>query len=285
MKVEVVLLLYNRPDHALSVVDSLIENGVERVRAFMDRAGDPVVRRDQERFRREIEKRRDITLDLHEHEHRLGLANSMRAALRHTFETADAAIVLEDDCVVRPGGIEFFRTGLVELEHDRRIRSLCGYLFPCPFLRSADEPLLLRRFCTWGWATWRSRWRDYDENLGRVVSRLQEKRLGLEDLGADLAELCRSEKFLSGRADVWSPSWILEHYATQTYCVYPCDSLIDNIGFDGTGRNCRPTSAFSTSLAESRRVWNFRQLFHCIENEELVKDFMSRHGLATYPSA
>jgi hypothetical protein len=285
MKAEVVLLLYNRPDHALSVVDSLIENGVERVRAFMDHPADAEVARGQERFLDEVGRRPRFSLDLHRQEQRLGLAKSVRFALRSVFETADAAIVLEDDCVVRPGGMEFFLTGLGALEHDRRIRSLCGYLFPCPFLRSDADPLLLRRFCTWGWATWRDRWRDYDENLGRVVERLEGRNLRPEDLGDDLSELCRSAKFLDGRADVWSPSWILEHYASGTFCVYPCDSLIDNIGFDGTGKNCRSTDAFATSGAGPRRAWNFEQLYHCVENEELLKDFMSRHGLTTYPSA
>jgi hypothetical protein len=284
MRVDVVLLLYNRPDHALAVVDSLIENGVERVSAFMDHAGDAETLRGQERFLGELEGRR-ITVDLHRHEQRLGLAKSMRFALHSTFEAAEAAIVLEDDCVVRPGGIDFFRTGLAELERDRRIRSLCGYLFPCRFLRGDDEPLMLRRFCTWGWATWRDRWRDYDPELGRVVQRLEEKKLGLEDVAADLAELCRSPKYLNGEADVWSPSWILEHYATGSYCVYPCDSLIDNIGFDGSGLNCRPTGAFVTAGAAPPRAWNFKQLYHCVENEELLKDFMSQHGLVTYPSA
>ena len=84
---------------------------------------------------------------------------------------------------------------------------------------------------------------------------------------------------------MWSPSWILEHYVTGTFCVYPCDSLIENIGFDGTGKNCRPTSAFETGASAPRRAWNFEQLYHCVENEELLRDFMSRHGLTTYPSA
>jgi hypothetical protein len=283
MNVEVVLLLYNRPDHALAVVDSLIDNGVGRVKAFMDHPGDPETARIQDKLLREVESRSRIELDLYRQPRRLGLAQSMRFALQATFEKADAAIVLEDDCVVRPGGIQFFREGLAALEHDRRIRSLCGYLFPCPFIR-AGEPLLLRRFCTWGWATWKDRWRDYDSELERVVSRLARKNVRLTDLSQDLATLCSSPEYLKGRVDIWSLSWILEHYVTGTYCVYPCDSLIDNIGFDGSGRNCAPTNEFATSGALVESSWDFRRVFHCMENEELLHDFMSQHGLKTYPS-
>jgi hypothetical protein len=160
---------------------------------------------------------------------------------------------------------------------------LCGYLFPCPFLRNG-EPLLLRRFCTWGWATWKDRWHDYDPDLDRVVGRLLKKNFKLSDLAGDLATLCSSPEYLEGRVDIWSVNWILEHYVTGTYCVYPCDSLIDNIGFDGSGRNCESTSAFSTLARVTDLSWDFRQLFHCVENEELLDGFMSKHGLKTYPA-
>ena len=283
MNIEVVLLLYNRPDHSLAVVDSLIENGVERVRAFMDHPGDSETARVQERLLSDLERRSAIEIDVYRQPRRLGLAQSMRFALQATFETADAAVVLEDDCVVRPGGIQFFREGLAALKHDRRIRSLCGYLFPCSFIRGA-EPLLLRRFCTWGWATWKDRWRDYDAELERVVSRLARKNFKLTDLSRDLATLCSTPEYLEGRVDIWSLSWILEHYVTSTYCVYPCDSLIDNIGFDGSGRNCQTTSDFATRGELVERSWDFGTLFHCVENEELLDAFMSQHGLKTYPS-
>lgn len=285
MRVDIALLLYDRADHARAVVDSLVQNGVSEVRAFVDHADTPEVRARQERMLDELVVRNDIRILLHRQERRLGLAGSVRFALHATFEEADAAILLEDDCVVRPGGIDFFVQGLTRLRHDRRIRSLCGYLFPCPFIRGNGEPLLLRRFCTWGWATWKDRWRDYTPELPLALERLAERDLRVEDLGADLAALCRSPEHLEGRADVWSVPWILQHYATGTYCVYPCDSLIDNIGFDGSGRNCLPTSAFSTEAAASVRGWSFGNLFHLVENEEMLRTFMDRHGLKTYPPA
>jgi hypothetical protein len=283
MNVEVVLLLYDRSDHALAVIDSLVENRVERVRAYVDRPDDPAVAKRQERLLAELGRIDSIAIDLHLHEKRLGLARSVRFALEDTFEKADAAILLEDDCVMRPGAMTFFREGLEALRHDRRVRSLCGYLFPCPFIRSDAEPLLLRRFCTWGWATWRDRWRDYDPDLARVVARLGKSNVRLEELAADLAALCRAPEYLEGRVDIWSLSWVLEHYATGTFSVYPCDSLIENIGFDGSGKNCAPTADFVTSGGRAQRAWSFEHLFHCVENEVLVDDFMSRHGLKTYP--
>src|SRR6266545_2588393 len=157
MKIDVILLLYKRPAHSLAVLESLKQNGVERVRAFMDRSDDPAVLRTQAELVESL-KGVDIEVSLHRHERHLGLARSVRFALHTVFEDADAAVVLEDDCVVRPGGMDFFREGLAALRYDTRIRSLAGYLFPCPFIRGGTAPIVLHRFCTWGWATWRDRW-------------------------------------------------------------------------------------------------------------------------------
>jgi hypothetical protein len=285
MRIDTVLLLYNRPEHSMAVLDSLVKNGVERVRAFMDHPADADVARRQERLIESMRGRREIEVDFYRHAERQGLARSVRFALKETLAEADAAIVLEDDCVVRPGGIDYFRQGLTALRYDRRVRSLCGYLFPCPFLRSGSDPLLLRRFSTWGWATWRDRWADYDPDLKRVLARLSSRNIRVEEIADDLATLCRSDSYLQNRADIWSINWILEHFATGTFSVYPCDSLIENIGFDGSGNNCAPTQNFETSFGTMRQTWNFRQLVHLVENEEILRRFMAKHGLETYPSA
>jgi hypothetical protein len=102
-------------------------------------------------------------------------------------------------------------------------------------------------------------------------------------VASDLASLCRSPEYLENRIDIWSVNWILEHFVTGTYCVYPCDSMIDNIGFDGSGNNCIATSDFETGSSGALPTWSFSQLFHCAENEEILKDFMNKHGLKTYP--
>lgn len=285
MRIEIALLLYKRPDHAREVLDSLEANGVREVRVFVDCSQDPGVARVQDRMIAEITSRPGISVDVHRHREHRGLAASVRFALASVFERAEAAIVLEDDCVVRPGGIDFFREGLTALRYDRRVRSICGYLHPCQFVRGGGDPLLLQRFSTWGWATWRDRWRDYDADLGRVVQRLRAQDVRLEDLGADLAELCRCEDYLENRMDIWSLNWILEHYATGTYCVYPCDSMIDNIGFDGSGQNCEESPHFATAGRASGSAWRFEQLFHCVENEDMLRRFLDQHGLKAYPKS
>lgn len=280
MKIEVILLLYNRPEHGAAVLGSLVENGVKSVRAFLDHSDEPAVRANQERLLAVIASRPEIRVELHRHARRQGLAGSVRFALNETLKDADSAIVLEDDCVVRPGGMEFFRQGLTRLRDDRRIRSVCGYLFPCPFTLMDGEPVLLRRFNPWGWATWRDRWESHDADLQRAAAALAARGIRIEDLGADLAGSCRP----GSRADAWSFAWTLEHYLTDSYAVCPPASVIDNIGFDGSGQHCPSTSAFATIGRSGPKGLDWSRLVHHPENDALLKRFMDEHGPTIHPA-
>ena len=44
--------------------------------------------------------------------------------------------------------------------------------------------------------------------------------------------------------DIWSLNWILQQYINNMSVIYPKISLIENIGFDGTGVHSTITHAF-----------------------------------------
>jgi hypothetical protein len=95
----------------------------------------------------------------------------------------------------------------------------------------------------WGWATWSDRWRDYTLDLKLLADRVD--KAGLADcLPVDLMSYCRNKDLLEGRGDIWSINWSIIHYLTRSWAVYPTVSLIENIGFDGTGVHCVETSDF-----------------------------------------
>lgn len=283
MRIDIALQLFNRPRHALEVVSSLEREGVERVRVFVDHSDVPGVQAQQEAMLEAMHARAGIAFDVHRHARHQGLAASVRFAVDTSLADADAVIVLEDDCVVRPGGIRFFTEALHALRENRTVRSVCGYLFPCDFVSEPGRPLLLRRFCPWGWATWRDRWSDYDPNLRRAISRLEAAGIPIDDLGEDLAALCRSWAYLENRVDVWSVPWTLDHYAMNGWAVYPTESVIDNIGFDGTGLNCWPSTAFTAAEGGSAPEWDFARLHYDAENDGIVRGFMDRNGAMIYP--
>lgn len=286
MKIEVVLLLYNRPEHSEAVLHSLLANGLTDLRVFMDYSDKPEVQENQRIMLDALARFGErMNINLYRQTENFGLARSVRFALNHTFEDADAVLLLEDDCVVRPGGLGFFFDGLRQLRGNRRVRSLSGYLYPCDFIWGGDDELLmLNRFCTWGWATWKERWADYNANLAEVVAEFERRHYPIEECGTDLATLCKSPRYLAGKVDIWSLPWTLVHYLSSTFCVYPRESVVENIGFDGSGANCEVADAFEVKPRDIGSYGgNWSRLHYYLENEDKIRDFLDKHGLKAFP--
>ncbi len=283
MKIEIALLLYNRPEHSQKVIESLVANGVSEFRAFLDYPANPEVKNNQQKILAYLNSQDKIKINLYQHETKQGLAKSVKFAMNHTFKDADAVILLEDDCVVRPGGVSFFREGLEKFRDNKNIRSICGYLFPAPFMKKSEELLLLSRFCTWGWATWKKEWLDYNHDLKELVDKFKKNNTRIEDFAIDIAQLTKSKTYLENKVDIWSINWILQHYITGTLCLYPTESVIENIGFDGSGKNSEITPNFNLANSKSQNIHDWDNISYYVYNEEVLKQFMKENGLKTYP--
>jgi len=285
------LLLYNRPEHSRRVLQSIGEAGVKHIVAYIDAPANKKIASKQNKIRDILGEAWPFTIDIRNRIQRHGLALSIRKALEESFaEGAGGAVVLEDDCVLLPGARTFFEEGLQNLKDDKRVRSLCGYNFPsCRFVHDHDsELLLLHRFSTWGWATWSDRWKDYEEvgGLSSLLDTYGVNADAIESFAPDQAQLCRKADYLDGTVDIWSVPWILLHFLTSTFAVYPRETVVQNIGMDGSGLNCDTTSAFDlTDEVLTRQNFNWKRYFYFSENEELIRKFMAEHGLKTYPSA
>ena len=53
------------------------------------------------------------------------------------------------------------------------------------------------------------------------------------------------QRYIQGHLDAWSPGWLLAVYLHRAYCVYPTESHIQNIGFDGSGVHCGSGTRYS----------------------------------------
>ena len=54
--------------------------------------------------------------------------------------------------------------------------------------------------------------------------------------GEDKVEMMIAQ--IEGKIDSWATRWEYTHFKNDAYSVYPVKSLLNNIGFDGTGVNC-----------------------------------------------
>jgi hypothetical protein len=291
MRVDWVLLLYNRPKHSRRVLESLASNQIDRIFVYIDYPQDSAAEFAQKELLEILNNPWPFEIHLTQRQESFGLARSVCTSLNDAFaDGADAVVLLEDDCVLKDNGKHFFEAGLNHLREDQEVRSLCGYTNPqCPFVFEPESDLLsLHRFSTWGWATWSDRWQDYnrDTTLGELLERTETTAESITHFAPDLAVLCEDPDYLNGLIDIWSVPWSLLHFLTNTHAVFPIESVIENIGLDGSGANCSETDAFNLNnepfTEKSAYTWKRRN--YIFQNEDLIRTFMESHGLKTFPS-
>jgi GR25 family glycosyltransferase involved in LPS biosynthesis len=291
MRVDWILLLYNRPQHSKRVLESLASNQIDRISVYLDYPKDSAAESAQKALLEILRAPWPFEIYLTQRQESFGLARSVCAALNHAFtDGANAVVLLEDDCVLKDTGKHFFEEGLDCLRNDKNVRSLCGYTNPnCPFIFEPGSDLLsLHRFSTWGWATWSDRWQDYnrDSTLRELLERTKTSIELISSFAPDLSVLCEDPAYLNGSIDIWSVPWTLLHFLTNTYAVFPIESVIENIGLDGSGVNCSETDAFNLKDEQftEKYSYSWKQQSYLFQNEDLIRIFMESHGLKTFPS-
>ena len=245
LKIGVLLFVYNRPDHTRRILRAMKSEGLNAFTVYMDAPSNDTDRHKQSEIKQIFRNATWADHSLIARDRHLGLAKSIGGGITESLETFDAVIILEDDCLPLPGFRSFMVEGLKKFDEEKRIMSLCGYTYPCISSNEVmEEAFLLERFCPWGWATWRNRWKYFRSDLKELASGLHKFPRSLSSIGRDLEAYCNSEIFLKGDAQVWSINWILAHFLNSRLCLYPRRSLIQNIGFDGTGVHSTRTGEF-----------------------------------------
>jgi FkbM family methyltransferase len=56
---------------------------------------------------------------------------------------------------------------------------------------------------------------------------------------------------MKGEKDVWACRWVYTHFKYHAVCICPTKSLVNNIGFDGSGSNCGFSKKYEQSLQVS----------------------------------
>lgn len=255
--VSVVLVVYRRPVHTQRVLTAIRESNIKNLAIYMDAPSCNEVRERQDELVKIIRNIDWADCRFIRRKEQLRLAKSIVSAVTEELQKYEQIILLEDDCVPQKCFFEFMFSSLEKYKEDKKVRSVCGYQLPIADFRSNSvDGVLIRRFMPWGWATWRDRWNDYDVNLERIVNLMRNHDI-FDNIPHDLKRYSLDKDIINGKNDIWSTHWVLLHYLTETYALLPSISLIENIGFDGTGVHCVETSAFKIKKIENeKRVIN-----------------------------
>ena len=175
-----------------------------------------------------------------------------RRGLRLLLNRFGKVIFLEEDVVTAPGFLTFMNQALNKYEGNNRVFSVVGYCPPIkiPANYSLDG-FFMRRGSGWGLGIWKNRYdniryitpEEYEQFAANKKRVLEFVKAG----GEDLMVMLRAEAY--GEIDAGDVKAMYAQFLSNQYTVYPTQSLVQNIGHDGTGTHCGNTDRFNVPLS------------------------------------
>jgi hypothetical protein len=254
----VALFVYNRPGHTRQTVEALLANTVANqtpLHVFSDaprnEAASPAVA-EVRSYIRSIDGFKSVTII--ERETNFGLAPSIIDGVTRLCEEYERVIVVEDDLLVAPGFLDFMNAALEKYALEERVMQVSGYMFPSR-LGVGHKGLFLNFPTSWGWATWKRAWDKFDLNAeGYSLLKDNAEMIHTFNLDGRYDYYSMLQSYLSGRAESWAIRWHLTVFMNKGLVLYPSETLVENIGFDGSGVNCVASSIEQSKVSQSSQA-------------------------------
>lgn len=220
----------------------------------------------------------------------LGLANSIISGVSDLCKTYGQVIVLEDDLVVAQGFLRFMNEALQQYRDETAVMQVSGYVYPMADMARLGETFMCRVASSWGWATWERAWTCFNSDSPRLLDQLapaaRRHRFDVEDSYPYFEML---QQHAAGQMDVWGVRWYASMFLKGGLCLYPTESLVQNIGMDGSGMHCNTSTRFDVRLSAKDR-WQFTTAVEESKDAvEMIHQFFhsmrqNGHAVTTPPS-
>lgn len=174
------------------------------------------------------------SIQIIERESNFGLAKSIISGTTWVFSMYDKVIVLEDDLITTPNFLTFMNAALERYKSETGVFSISGYSFnlKSPQTQYDYDAYFLNRGWSWGWATWKNRWKDVDWEVSSYASFEKNKALrkAFAAGGSDLNKMLSEQ--MHGKLDSWAIRWFYHQFRIAGLTLYPVYSKVNNAGFD-----------------------------------------------------
>lgn len=241
MHTPVLLLLFNRPEHAAAALDRIRSVQPERLYVHADGPRpDRVGEAELVTQTREVLQQIDWPCTVHTllRDTNWGLRKGVSDALNWFFAQEEQGIVVEDDCLPDPSFFAFCEDLLDRYAHDPRVMHIAGSNLAERYTEHLDSSFVWSKFSlVWGWASWRRAWQKMSLDFD-----------GLDDFaehdlpkflpGNPLAQAYLLDKFCvtrAGRNQSWAYAWFYSILKHNGLCIVPARNLIQNVGVGTAG--------------------------------------------------
>lgn len=251
MLAPIILFVYNRPWHTRQTVEALQKNELARDSVLYVFADGPKENATEEQKELILKTRNYIhsiqgfnEVIIEESERNKGLANSIVEGVSKVVDAHGKVIVLEDDIVTSSGFLSYMNSALDVYEKEQNVMHVAGYMYPLK-RNTLPETFFYPATSCWGWATWKRAWDCYNGDAQYLYLKIKSE--GLLDV-LNINTIHGFEEQLrtnaEGKMHTWFIKWNASVIISHGYSLYPNKSLVQNVGFDGSGEHCGPTNQF-----------------------------------------
>ncbi|MGD1842034.1 MAG: hypothetical protein ACFB0B_14235 [Thermonemataceae bacterium] len=235
----VVLFVYNRPQHTQQTLEALAQNTLFKdtiLYVYADGAKENATDDEQHKIAavrsiiHSIKGCKAVHTILREKNY--GLAANVIDGVTNIVNQHGSVIVLEDDLLTSPYFLQYCNDGLNTYREVANVYAINAYQFPLG-IEEVDTFLCPLGTSSWGWATWANKWQAFEENPSHKMviqnSTHLSRRFNLADF--DYSTMLDNPKS-------WAIRWYYSVFVRGGLGLFPTQSLVKNIGLDGSGENC-----------------------------------------------
>ncbi|MBI9044563.1 MAG: glycosyltransferase [Anaerolineaceae bacterium] len=175
-----------------------------------------------------------------ERQENLGLATSISRGVTEYCNSHGRVIVLEDDLIVHPDFINYMLQALDHFENCEQVYQISGFMYPLENA-SLAETAFMPFITSWGWATWQRAWSSFTFDIQDVEKNLKDKKwIKRFDINNTYDFSHMLKRFYFGKRTAWAIFWYYAVFQNHGLALYPRETLVKNIGHDGSGMHCGP---------------------------------------------
>ncbi|MGE6218518.1 glycosyltransferase [Nubsella zeaxanthinifaciens] len=272
----IALFVYNRPKHTERTIKFLQQNLLapdSRLYIFSD---GPKNNSDEEQVNevRNFIKTVDgfKSVKVIESKTNKGLANSVIEGVTQLNNNYGQVIVFEDDLVSSPHTLTYFNEALNRYRNDDKIMHIGAYMY---HLKDSNLPesFFYRAATSWGWATWQSAWQHFEPNIDKLIAQFDRQKISEFAIEGTMNFWKQMQDFKKGKNNSWAIRWYASIFLRGGLTLNPSQSLVNNIGHDGTGVhsgindiynviiNPKPITQFPTEITENKEAYQAIKAF------------------------
>src|SRR5690554_2126093 len=235
----IALFVYNRPEHTRRTLAFLQKNLLADESRLFIYSDAPADESDREKVKETRELIHNVdgfkSVRVIERPKNYGLADSIISGVSELTREYGKVIVFEDDLLASPFTLTYFNAALRRYQEEERVMQISAYMFPLKKAADLPETFFFRATTSWGWATWERAWQHFQPDVSLLYQQFTAQNIKDFSVDGSMNYWKQLLDFKYHKNNSWSIRWYASVFLRGGLVLHPKESLIDNIGHDGSG--------------------------------------------------